>query len=290
MVYVVTDWDKGKETAIKKLLYCIFGEWNGIQNLILLNVLIFLFDKATFSEWIIGLVSHQRYYLPLFFYLLILIFMIFILTKAAVQWMEHSKIKSRIGKPRLVKDVLLPLTVNLHYGLFLILFSLVIVFVLKLGFEFVYGASLPFFSLFMFIIRLSMIFCILYTYSLLEVVIPLIRRGHSFERAQRCFYLRLVKNWTHSLPVIAIQIFLIVISILLFRNLIRYLDEFNSVGLFSPIGSPLLLRFSEGKSVVQIIINTGLLSVGFLISNLLYSPLMLLIKKAFTLLKINLHR
>lgn len=251
-------------------------------------MLVFLFDKATFSEWVIGLVSHQRYFLPLFFYLLFLVFVIFILLKASVQWFQHDNIKSRIGKPSLVRDILQPLTVNLHYGLFIILFSLVIIFVLKLGFEFVYRANLPYFSLFLLIVRLSMIFSILYVYNLLDVAIPLIKRGHSYERAQNYFYLKLIRNWTHSLPVIAIQLFLIIISILLFKNIIRYLEEFNSVGLFSPIGRPLLLSFSEGKSVFQIVTNIGLIGLGFLVSNLLYGPLMLLLKKVFSLLKIKL--
>jgi hypothetical protein len=276
--------------AIKKILYCIFGEWNGVQNLILMNVLIFLFDKATFSEWIIGLVSQQRYYLPLFFYMFFLFFLVFILIKAVVQWMEHDKIRPLIGKPRVVRDLLLPLFIKLHYGLFAILMSVVVVFVLKVGFEFVYRTNLPFFTLFILLVRLSMIFCIIYVYSLLDVIIPLIRRGHSFDRAHHYYYLRLVKNWPHSLPVISIQLFLIVISVLLFKNIIRYLDEFNNMGLFSYMGNPLFIRFEEGKSVLEVLTNTGLIGIGFLISNLLYCPLMLLLNKGFTLLKINLHR
>jgi len=81
--------------SIKKFLYLIFGEWNGLQNIILPAVIIFLFDYVSFSKWLIGTITYQRFYLPVFFYLIALQYVMFLTMKAAVQWQhlagKHSE-------------------------------------------------------------------------------------------------------------------------------------------------------------------------------------------------------
>lgn len=276
-------------SIFKQLLYCIFGEWNGIQNLIAFPVLVFVFEQTSFGKWAVGLFSLHRYNLPVFLYLIFLLFMLFVIIKALSQWLVTPTSKTSLPQTHVGKDLLLPLILRLHYGILLLFFSLMIVFMLKSGYSFVFRRDLPFFSAFLFVVRYSMIFCLVYVYAFLDVVTPKLKSGHTFTISSRYFYLTAAKHWKRFFLILIVQIILILVTITVFEKIVGFIENLNGWGIISMTDNPIQFRFLEGKSSLETAINTLVIALGFLISNLLYSPFMLLFKKGFKILKLNLN-
>lgn len=251
-----------------------------------LSVLLLLFDKASLGEWIVDVASFQRHYLPLFIFLITGLYMGFLMLKAAVQWTHVQPAEK--SKTRLGRDLLLPFTINLHRGLFIFLTSLMIVFVLKSLLVFAYGAPLPFFTYSVIIIKIGMLVGILYTYFFLHIAVPVIRRGHSFDTAENYFNLLIALRWKKLLPKFLVQLLLIFITLLAYKWLIDLLTYVQELGLLNYHGKPLLISFPAVESTRAMVLNTLLLAAGFLVSNLLYSPFLLLANKVINLYKVHL--
>jgi len=267
----------------------MFGEWNGVQNFLSPAVLAFLFDKVSFFKWIAAVLTYQRQYLPLFMYLITLFFLFFIIIKAAIQWKMNIHGATVHPKARLWNDLLLPLIIKFHKWLFIFISVMVIIFIAKVFYAYIYRSNLPMYLIFINMIRIGLIIGFLYIYALLDVAIPVIRKGRCFKKAQDYFHLILVKRWKTALPFCLVQLLWIYISVLLFRLVINQIAYINDLGLLTLSHKSLLINFYDVSGTIRFVFNIVATIFGFLLSNLLYSPFMLITRKGFDYFKFNLR-
>lgn len=213
-------------------------------------------------------------------------YIIFLVIKATVQWKNSSKGKA---KGKLGRDLLLPLTIEIHKWLLTFIIIAMFIYVFKSIYTFMYRAGFPIFSLYILLVRFSLIAGILYTFALLQVSIPLIKRGCTFCRAKRYFHLLIAKRWKHVFLILIAQLLWIFVTIIGFKLVIEQLDAINGTGLINYHGKPFQVMFYTVQNVRQLLVNILLFPLGFLISNILYSPFVLLAKKAFDHFKFSLR-
>jgi hypothetical protein len=262
-----------------KILYLIFGEWNGIQIFIAPTVLLCLFNQATFINWFTGVLTYQRFYIPLFTYILILFSILFLTLKVVVQWQTYDKSTKSIQKIPIVKNLLIPYILKLHKWILSLLTIMMIVFIIKSGFVFFYRHSFPLFSTYFWILRMGTVLITLYTFALLEVAIPMIRKGKTLDRAQKYFHLLLIKRWKNLLPLYLVQLLWIYVSVLIFKLAIDQIASLYTLENTALKGRELVFVFYNVDNIFQFVINVLFLLLAFLLCNLLYSPLMFLIRK-----------
>lgn len=258
-----------------------------MQNFVAPSVLIFSFELQSFFQWIVKLLTYQIYYLPLALYVLTLLFIGFILLKATVQWHNIPCRKTGIRKCKLGRDLLMPLFIKFHYWLFIILSIMMLVYVLRNGYAYFYHNHISLYSAYFWIVRASVVYFSIYVYMLLDIAVPLIKRGHSLQKAERCLVLYIYSRPLQALLKYALQFVLIFASIYVFRFVIEQFRSFALSGLFFTQENPLGINFPDAQSMRQLMINILVLPLGFLLSNLLYIPLMYLMKLSFESLNIT---
>lgn len=261
---------------VKSILHLIFGEWNGVQNFVAPSVLLFLFNQYSIINWITGMLTFQRFFLPLFVYVIVLFSVIFLCIKVMVQWNNDNAVKIKPGV-NAYKDLLLPFIFKIHVWLVVFMTAILLIFILKSGFTFIYRRSFPLFIVYYWFTRISGIGITIYIFNLLEIAIPVIKRGRSFKWAQHYFHKVIIKHWKTAIPVLIVQLLWIFVSVLLFSFAIDQIQHFNQMGLIRSDGKPIEVFFLEVHTVNQFLSNTAWLLIAFLISNLMYSPLIYLI-------------
>lgn len=274
-------------SIIKKLLYLIFGEWNGLQNFVAPSVLIYMFERQSFFHWFVNLLTYQIFYLPVVLYITVLIFVGFMMLKAAVQW--KNIVCKRTGKlhGKLGRDLLLPLFIKMHHWLFSILVLLMLVYVLRNGYAYFYKNHVSMYKIYFWIVRLSTAFFCFYIYMLLDVAVPLIKNGHSLRRAERFLRSYFFCRPAQALLLYGVQFILIFLTIYIFRYAVQIIDSFNESGLLFNSPMPVRTVFKDARTLGQMISNFAILPLAYIFSNLLYSPLMFILKLGFEHAKIS---
>lgn len=272
---------KGKVIKIKKFLYLMFGEWNGVQNFLAPSLLIFMFDYQSFFQWLVNLLTYQIFYLPVALYAAVLMFLVLIMLKAVAQWKntickEDVKLKKKLGR-----DLLVPLFIRFHQWLFAILTLMMIVYVLRNGYAYFYKTHVSMYKIYFWIVRLSVVYITLYVYMLLDVAVPLVKKGHSLKSAERYLICYIFCKPVQALLRYFLQFILILFTIQIFRYFVIFVERYNDMGLLFMSELPVRIVFKDAQSTVQVLANVMILLGGFLLSNLLYSPLMYVLKLGF---------
>lgn len=96
-----------------------------------------------------------------------------------------------------------------------------------------------------------------------------------------------VKRWKRAVPVYLAYILWIYVSVLLFRLFISQVNNLTDFIGIRTIDKPLSINFMSVDNIPQEISNILVLPIGFLISNLLYYPIVYLMKIGFDHFKIN---
>ncbi len=213
-------------------------------------------------------------------------YIIFLVIKASVQWNNSPKGKA---KGKLGRDLLIPLTIEIHKWLLTFIIIAMFIYVFKSIYTFMYRSGFPLFSLYLMLVRFSLIAGILYTFALLQISIPLIKRGCNFKRAKKYFHLLIAKRWKHVFLILMAQLLWIFVTVIAFKIVIEQLDILNMTGLFSYHDKPIQITFPNVNNIRQLLVNVLMFPIGFLVSNILYSPFVLLARKAFDHFKFNLR-
>jgi hypothetical protein len=272
---------------INKLLYLLFGEWNGVQVFVVPTTFLFVLDQYSFVNWITSVLSMQRYFIPLMIYSVLLFSVIFLCTKVYVHWKSDKSPQKPGASVSLWRDLMIPFFIKLNKWLLAFLVLIVLIFMFKSGFVFIYKKGFPIFIVLHWFVRIWAILMSLYIYQLLRIAIPIIKRGRSLYQAQRYFHLLIIKRWKSAIPILIVQLLWIYVSILLFSLAIGQIERFNEIGLFADNGKPLFLIFTLLESKAGCLGNMSLLLLAFLFSNLLYSPFVYLVNLG--LKRFNLH-
>jgi len=269
---------------IKNILYLIFGEWNGVQNFVAPTVMLSMFDQHSFLNWITGVLTFQRFFLPLFVYIVVLFSVIFLCLKVLVQW-NQFKADCRVS---VIRDLILPFIIKLHKWLLAFLAVIMLVFIVKSGFTFTYRQSFPLFTVYYWILRVGAVALTLYIFTFMEFAIPIVKRNRSLSWAQIYFHKFILKHWKSVVPVLIVRLLWIYVSVLLFTLAIDQFQDLNDLGFFTTTGKPLELFCKNVHNIKQFLYNTVLLLGVFLFSNLLYSPIMFLVNKGLHHFKLTL--
>jgi len=272
---------KGKVIKIRKFLYLMFGEWNGFQNFLAPAVLIFMFDYQSFFQWLVNMLTSQIYYLPVAMYFIVLVFLGLIMLKAVAQWTSYANPADVKVRKKLGRDLLIPLFIRFHQWLFAVLTLMMIVYVLRNGFAYFYKTHVSMYKIYFWIVRLSFVYVAFYVYVLLDVVVPMIKKGHSFKSSERYLLCLIFCRPVKALLKYFLQFIIILATIQLFRFGIRIIENSNDLGLLFMSELPIRVIFREAHSIGQVLVNLLIVVSGFLLSNLLYSPLMYLLKLGF---------
>jgi len=161
------------------------------------------------------------------------------------------------------------------------------IFVFKNMLSYLYRAQISSIMVYSFFFKISFIISAVYYFVLLEVIVPLIQKGHSFVKARNYFWMLVVKRWKRAVPVYLAYILWIYVSVLLFRLFISQVNNLTDFIGIRTIDKPLSINFMSVDNIPQEISNILVLPIGFLISNLLYYPFVYLMKIGFDHFKIN---
>lgn len=260
-----------------------------MQNFVAPSVIGFLYDRVSFFKWVGSILTYQRYYLPLFFYIITLAIILFCIIKASVQWNNDKTYVTKLPERRLHKDLIQPLIINLHLWILMFLILMMLVFILKSTFNFVYRTNLPVFTLYSLLFRFTLISAMVFIYAFLSFIIPVIRKGHCYEKASNYYLQYLAKRWKHIVPIYLVQALWIYISILVFQILIDYLLTGVNLLTKNVTKQPLIIVFANDQNVWYQIKNTLIIPLTFLLSNVLYSPFVFILKKGFERFRITLR-
>ncbi|HOV16198.1 MAG TPA: hypothetical protein PLF50_01665 [Candidatus Cloacimonadota bacterium] len=249
--------------------------------MVFIPVMLLLMEQSSLTKWIITMVAVQRQFVPLFFFLIIAVYILFLIIKAVVQW-HHCRLTGKV-KTRLGHDFLLPFTIDLHRWLFAFLTAVMMIYVLKTILDYAYHISIPFLNLLLIISKVAMVAGILLSWFFLEIAIPFIRKGHTYERALQHFDIVIFRHWKKNWANIIMQFILIAASVVVFKFIINLLIQWQQNNLFNIR----LFSFNKPETTLNLLYNMGLLMIGFLFSNLLFYPFIFLTKKAFVWLNLQ---
>jgi hypothetical protein len=246
---------------------------------------VFLFDRLSFLKWASGLLTYQRYFLPMFLYLILLMFTALLVIKLKVQWDNCPETECKGKDVRLGRDFLLPMTIRIHKWLLTFLTVMMFIYVLKTLYVFMFRTALPLMTIYIHLVRYTAIVAIIYIYLLCDCVIPMVKKGRSLERAIACFNVFLVKKWKFTIIYYANQIILIMLSIFIFRVLINWLANSETYNLLLAGEPSMLFRFVQVETIPQFLRNVMIFPLAFILSNLLFSPIVLTMRWIILLLK-----
>lgn len=269
---------------------CIFADWNGVQNIIAPSVMVFLFDEYTLINWFTGVFSYHRYYIPVMVYLLFLSAIVFFGTKALFAWEAVADAKQLTNEnQRFFKAYFIPYMLHMHKWLLIYLTSFMLVYVIKEFVGIVYAGSFPFVAIIFFILRYGFAAAFFYNYILIDLTIPIVKRGHSFHTALRYMRALITVRTKGFLLAVAIQLVWVYASILALKLLINLLDDTLIILGLSNASKGLLFSFFAVSNLYHFIINVMILLTAFLVLNLIYYPLIVLLRLGLKRVKLTLR-
>jgi hypothetical protein len=297
----------------KRIIAGIFADWNGLQNLLAPSALIFLFDEYSFINWITGIFSYHRYYIPLLLYCTFAMTMVFWMMKALFAWdrvksdAEREKVPSEVTviQDELVpsgvtviqdklrpertfgRDFLAPYLIHIHLLLLYFFTLFMLLYIVKGVYNAIWQGSFPFVPIAFWLLRIGFVAGFVYNYVLIDLYIPLVAKGHSWKRTQRYQTLRFRSRARAFLMVGIVQLVWIYVSVLVFKLIVNLLDSLIVIiGLGSPV-TGVVISFLKVEGVWHFSINVMMLLTAFLVLNLLYYPLIILLNRGFEYFKIN---
>lgn len=254
--------------AIQGLFKLLFGDFSGVQVFLYPMTLFCWIDGLSFSFVVTGLLTIQRHFFPLFIFLLLFLYIAFLIIK------NHS-ITLSDGQPHSTEEKRLfgRMVINVHLVLFVTLICFGILYVLATFLSYYYHLRIPLKIIYPNVLRLFGILLIFYYGTLNYWMQPYRRRGISVAHAQRL----IKRNYdTHALPFALYVLFLG-----LFMILGCYVYNYLVLNLIFPATlafgfSPQLLLVPV-TTIPALLYDVFIMGAAFMLSNLLFAPLSLLI-------------
>jgi len=209
----------------RRIVWYIFRDWNGLQNLVMPSLLLYFFDEHSYARWIVNVLSLKSYFIPLLLYLVFGFGMVFILLKASVMWWfcEGGDPDKTVDVNRL-KSWLAGFTVYAHILLGLYLSIFVLLYVAKHLLMWVQVEGFHLYKVYYGLLHFGLIGLFIYCYYLFVFALPVAKRGHGFRRTLRYFHLHIILRKRSQLPVIIVQLIWIYSSALIMNIVCLGLD------------------------------------------------------------------
>lgn len=265
-------------SAIKWLIHSIFGEWNGVQALLYPTTLIYLMNSYSFLYWMSGIFTQNQHYLPLSIFCLALFFVSFIIIK-------FYSFRAEKVSPNDQKNDLIRFLIELHKGLFLVIIVSGVLYLLYVFLNYFYSIQLPIKKIYAHFMQYISIALIMFYYIQSVWTRPFRKQGMSYPRAIRHVMVFARRNVYNTLSFSALLILIVISSAKLYHLLIVLLISPGLDLLSGLIGFPLRSEMLPADGMSGLMYNLLLLFSIFIVSNLIYAPIIAL----FNILVKRLH-
>lgn len=248
------------------LISVLFGEWNGIQIFLLPTTLFYLLDGFSVARWVSGLLTVNIHYLPLTVFLFLALYIGFITVK---------RISMDDPLPSRFRDIRsrISFIIEMHRYLIVLFFVLTMVFMLSSFLRYFYNISFPIRYVFSFITQVFCMVLIIYQYLIYSWLNVFLARGYSNKRAWAALLIYTRDNVRAFIVYSLLILLAIIVSVYVYSSVISYLFSPALYYLSSLISTSLELSVKQGSGNLLTVINVSSIFVAFLISNLLFSPI-----------------
>ncbi len=248
------------------LLRLLFGSFNGMQVILYPMALIFWMDINSFQYVSIGLFTSHKYYFPLLIFLVVFILMVFLILK------NYSELSDPCQKPNQAQKNSIALTIiSLHKALLVVMFAVGLIYLVYAFLNHYYGISLPLSTIYTGLGRFVAVGLIL-SYALRNAwTSPHRENGMDIRRA-----LVMVRNDFRSSPRPFLlhgfsYIIMALLACFIYNKVVmNVIDFFIGRTSFS-------LHLAHATGLLPLLYDVFLLFVALLLSNLVFSPLVLLV-------------
>lgn len=248
------------------LLKLLFGSFNGMQAILYPMSLIFWMDIESFQNAGIVLFTSHKYIFPLLIFLMMFLFMVFMILKNFGELSDPCEKNSKARNNSIAHTI-----ISLHKTLLVVMFAVGLIYLIFAFLKHYYGISLPLSTIYLGLAKYVMVALILiyalrnawtqpYRENGLDVRRALVKVRSDFQSKPRPFLL-------HAFSFI---IMALLASAIHSRIIMSVIDFFIGKTSFS-------LHLANAMGTLPLVYDVFLLFVALILSNLVFSPLVLLV-------------
>ncbi len=246
----------------------LFGDFNGVQVFLYPMTLFWCIDSNSFLYSVTGLLTTYRHFFPLSLFLLLFLYIVFLVIKNYSSIIGDEKPVSSAGKRSFNMMV-----IDLHKILLVALAIIGLVYILAAFFKYYYDIRIPLKMIYPYIFRGFSIFLILY-YLLKNIwTKPFREAGLTMERA----FIRTRREYREHPEPYAMHAIVVGLMVVLGAFVYNLLILNLIYPLISATGISPNLYLTPPSSIPALLYDIFILGVAFMISNLLFSPMVMLI-------------
>ncbi|MBW6513925.1 MAG: hypothetical protein K0B87_04110 [Candidatus Syntrophosphaera sp.] len=256
------------QRVINGIFRLLFGEFNGVQVFLYPMTLFWWMDSYDFYYAMTGLLTKQRHLFPLSIFLLLLLYVLFLIIKNSSAILKENGRNTETEKRSLYAMV-----INLHKILLIAVLAVGLVYVLAAFLKYYYAIHIPLKMFFPYIFRGFSVFLIIF-YTLINTWTKPFRLGglsmnRSIVRVRRQYRQHPELYGMHAL----VLVMMIVIGSFIYNLMVLNLfyPVVGAIG-FSPD-----LFMTVPSSIPALLYDIFILGVAFMLSNLLFSPIVMII-------------
>lgn len=246
----------------------MFAHYNGVQIFIYPISIFYWLGKESIVMALSNLLTERLHYLPLSFWGVLFIYILFIMMKTYTIYFQtphqHNK--------HLVSDFWDSI-INMHVRLFIVLIIVMVFFVLTSFMSYFYGIRLPLKQAIALFFRLFTILIIVYYYLAEMWLSPYRKRGYGDHRSETLCWGWLCKNPLAALQYTVFLVLIVLIAVKLYVIVISYVYDPLFLGLKQYLNFSIHLDLVPLKHTGTIFYNLFILAVAFMLSNLLFYPI-----------------
>lgn len=246
----------------------MFSHYNGVQIFIYPISIFYWLGKESIVMALSNLLTHRLHYLPLSFWGVLLFFILFVMMKNYTIYFQTAHHHSK----HLVSDFWDSI-IKLHVMLFIVLIIVMVFFVLTSFMSYFYEIRLPLKQAIALFFRLFTILMIFFYYIAAMWLSPYRVRGYGDKRSQTLFWGWLSKNPGAALQYTIFLILLVFIAVRLYLLMISYFYDPLFVWLKHYLNFSIHLDLVPLTNIGSIFYNLFMLAVAFMLSNLLFYPI-----------------
>ncbi|MDD2332059.1 MAG: hypothetical protein PHI68_05350 [Candidatus Cloacimonetes bacterium] len=250
--------------VIEKLPGLFVGEWNGLQIFLVPSLLHYWLDLIGLQVWIRALFSYQVHNLPITIFFLLLFYVVFILMK---EFAYLDKFRDKRTQEKQTSDFL-SFTFGFHQLILALGVALMIIYLLGTFFKYFYNIQFPVKKVFLIMMHGTLIIIAFYQYIINTWLSRYMEEGFHKKLAQRKLREFVATNVKAAISYTVLLFCVVNISIFLYRWLMHLVlaPLFYSQNLFQ-------FKLVLMKTPIDVVYNTILIFFAFMMSNLLFSPL-----------------
>lgn len=254
--------------AIRIIFKLLFGDFNGVQVFLYPLTLFVWIDDLSFSFVVTGLLTVHKHYFPLFIFLLLLLYVFFLILKSHSVYQYNYPDSSPQEKRFFRKAV-----IDIHLGLLLVVISSGVLYMLAAFFSYYYHIRIPLKIIYPYSFRVLSALMVILLACLHYLMLPHRKAGASITRSYRNIIVGIHRQtWSYLLYVVVLFV-----SAVLSSYIFNYL-----VGQWI---FPILLALNLSPELIMLpvdgflslLYDVAILGAAFMLSNLFFSPLALLI-------------